>query len=364
MKKMLVAAGLFAMLLACSMQGSYTINGNIEGFQGKVILFAFNEDGESVAADSADVTDGSFTLTGTVYSPHMARMTFNGQRGPEFFLENTQIAVSGKADSLYGLKFTGSKLQAIVDEMNQKLAAFTPKMREISEAYRKADGEGDEEAKARIMEEYDNLRTEQSDIQKTAVVENSNNAVGPYIAYRRLRFNLSLDEMKAMAAGFKGAGAKDIYAKMLNDYIAVLEKVAVGQIAPDFEMEDPDGNMIKLSDFRGKYLLIDFWASWCGPCRRENPNVAKLYQQVKGKNFDILGVSLDTNRENWVKAIKDDNLAWHHVSDLMGWDNRVAKLYGVSSIPHTVLLDPEGRIMENDLRGDALKTKVLEIVGM
>ena len=137
----------------------------------------------------------------------------------------------------------------------------------------------------------------------------------------------------------------------------------VGGEAPDFTQNDPDGNPIQLSDLRGKVVLLDFWASWCGPCRRENPNVVKLYEAYKDKGFEILGISLDKDKGRWLQAIEKDGLKWLHVSDLKGWKNEVGQLYGVSSIPHTVLLDAEGRIIAQKLRGPALEQKVAEILG-
>ena len=135
----------------------------------------------------------------------------------------------------------------------------------------------------------------------------------------------------------------------------------VGGKAPDFTQNTPDGEELSLSDLEGKVVLIDFWASWCGPCRRENPNVVKMYNKYKDKGFDILAVSLDKTRSKWLGAIEKDGLAWHHVSDLKGWQNEVAKTYGVRSIPHTILLDREGRIIAHKLRGQALEAKLEEI---
>lgn len=135
----------------------------------------------------------------------------------------------------------------------------------------------------------------------------------------------------------------------------------IGGEAPDFTLKTPEGEGLSLSDLRGKVVLIDFWASWCGPCRRENPNVVRMYNQYKDKGFDILGVSLDKTQDRWVDAIQQDGLAWHHVSDLKGWSNEVAQAYGVRSIPHTVLVDAEGKIIARNLRGEALEQKLAEL---
>lgn len=135
----------------------------------------------------------------------------------------------------------------------------------------------------------------------------------------------------------------------------------VGGEAPNFSQADPDGKDISLHDLRGKVVLVDFWASWCGPCRRENPNVKRVYDTYKDKGFEILGVSLDNTRDRWLQAIEQDGLPWLHVSDLQGWKNEVAKLYSVSSIPHTILLDAEGRIIARGLRGEQLEAKLAEL---
>jgi peroxiredoxin len=139
------------------------------------------------------------------------------------------------------------------------------------------------------------------------------------------------------------------------------KKTAVGVVAPDFTMNDPDGKPIQLSSLRGKVVMIDFWASWCAPCRQENPNVVKLYNQYHDKGFEILGVSLDRGKDEWIQAIKDDQLTWLHVSDLQFWQNAVARQYGVNSIPQTYLLDKEGKIIAKGLRSEQLAAKLGEL---
>ncbi len=155
--------------------------------------------------------------------------------------------------------------------------------------------------------------------------------------------------------------AEPVAAAQLGQLLRVSASFVTGGDAPDFRMNDPEGQPVSLSDFRGKVVLVDFWASWCGPCRRENPNVVRMYQQYQPKGFDILGVSLDRTRDPWLAAIEKDGLTWTHVSDLKGWGNEAARLYGVSSIPHTVLVDREGKIIARNLRGAQLEAKLKEL---
>ena len=150
----------------------------------------------------------------------------------------------------------------------------------------------------------------------------------------------------------------------LKAHIETSEKTAVGQKYIDFSMQTPEGKTVSLSDFvsKNKYTLIDFWASWCGPCRREMPNLVEAYAQYKGKNFEIVGVSLDQDAAAWKESIKKLNMTWPQMSDLQGWNNAGAKLYGVNSIPATVLVDQEGTIVARNLRGDAIKSKLNELL--
>ena len=152
--------------------------------------------------------------------------------------------------------------------------------------------------------------------------------------------------------------------KLVHDRMTVIKGVSIGGEAPNFSQKTPDGTDFGISDLRGKVVLIDFWASWCGPCRKENPNVVNVYNKYKDKGFEIIGVSLDNNKDRWLKAIKDDGLTWHHVSDLRGWSNAVAKMYGVKSIPKTFLIDQEGKVLAKNLRGPALQQKLEELLGV
>lgn len=139
--------------------------------------------------------------------------------------------------------------------------------------------------------------------------------------------------------------------------------INVGDFAPEINLPGLDDKMVPLSSLKGKYVLIDFWASWCPPCRRENPNVVRMYEKYKDKSFEIYGVSLDGSKEKWAEAIQTDNLPWVHVSDLGGWNSSVVPQFSIAGIPHTILLDKEGKIIAKDLRGESLESKLAEVLG-
>jgi peroxiredoxin len=159
-----------------------------------------------------------------------------------------------------------------------------------------------------------------------------------------------------------GDNAKNsLYGKRIAEYRRIAEKTGIGA-TPDFAITDTSGKLMKLSDLRGKYVLVDFWASWCAPCRKENPNVVKAYQQYHDKGFEIVGVSLDTKKDAWMKAINKDGLTWNHVSDLKGWESDIVKEYGIKVVPTSFLLDKEGKVIANNLREEALPKKLAELL--
>ena len=183
-----------------------------------------------------------------------------------------------------------------------------------------------------------------------------------FFSYQFNSFASDLDGVQKAYDNLDGSIKTSFFGKKLKEIAEALKTTGIGGKAPDFTLQTPDNTTIALSSFKGKYVLVDFWASWCGPCRQENPNVVKAFNQFKNKNFTILGVSLDEDKAAWQQAIMKDNLTWQHVSDLKGWNSDVAALYGVKGIPANFLLDTEGKIIAKDLRGNELVNKLAEVL--
>lgn len=186
--------------------------------------------------------------------------------------------------------------------------------------------------------------------------------VSAFVLYRYFSPSLSAEEVVKYTNLLDPSLSGTQYVKLLRELPASLRSTAIGEKAPDFELPDPEGKLVKLSDHFGQYLLVDFWAAWCGPCRRENPNIVRVFNKYKDKGFSVFGVSLDSKKEAWVQAIQKDGLNWPQVSDLLFWDSGPAKLYGIRGIPGNVLLDPSGKIIARNLRGEDLDKKLAELL--
>lgn len=364
MKKTLITCISLLFLLACTQkQTSYTITGQLDGIDTGKIKLQKRSEGKFVTIDSTQIEQGNFTFTGNINSPEMFFLKISDREQPiNFFVEASEILIKGHVDSLYNIYITGSNTQNILNNAGYQLKSFADEQQELYKQYQKARESGDEASMAEISEKWNQMYIERNEKIKEIVAENSTNVIGPYLVVENLLHVLSFEELKSFTDNFDDSIKDSKYVKMLEERVETLSTVQIGKTAPDFTLNTPEGEPLSLSSLKGKYLLIDFWASWCAPCRQENPNVVKLYNDYKDKNFTILGVSLDTEKENWTKAIEDDGLIWHHVSDLQGWDNAAADFYGVRSIPHTVLLDPEQKIIAKNLRGEELRNKISELV--
>lgn len=363
MKKILIPVALCALALsACTSTQKYTINGTVEGeTEGTVYLLKF-QGREADTLGKAAIEAGKFKLEGSVQEVSDAYLAIEGKRGrTPLIIENAQFtATLNPADNSQS-KVEGTENQKVV---NAYLAISNELMKKESELYKEyttAMQNQDQEKATEIRSQFEAAEKEAEAKEAELIKSNPDSFVSAFIVASKMG-SMELDQLKEMF-DILGENAKNsTYGQKIAERIAKLTAVAIGQTAPDFTMNTPEGNPLSLADIKGKVKIIDFWASWCNPCRQANPEVVEIYNEFHPKGLEIIGVSLDNNQEAWVKAIEDDGLVWNHVSDLKGWENAAAQLYGVNSIPHLLILDENNQIVARNLHGQELKDKIAEML--
>lgn len=352
-----IAALILAIIIqSCSSNNGFVVEGTIKNLDVKVVYLE-RITGQVTQLDSFQIGDnGKFKLVGTEEGRGVYRLNFSNLRAVDLVLDNTskiQLDIDGKeAMSSYTIK--GSEASSSLKEINTILYE-TYKGVEVlqNEFAEKQNQPNAEEIRQGLEAKYRALMQAQ-DVKIKDYVNASSDMIVDLYAASYLQVDDHFEFLKALFEEHKAQVSQYEYTKQFYDRFMSYSAIAVGNIAPDIDLMDPDGKSVPLSSLRGKVVLIDFWASWCGPCRAENPNNVKLFNQYKAKGFTIYGVSLDKNREDWVKAIEKDGLTWTHVSDLKYWDSQAATLYKIDAIPATVLIDKDGKILAKNLRSEAL----------
>jgi peroxiredoxin len=344
-------------------KNQFSLNGIVRGVDSGMVYLQKTDAGEWITLDSANVTEGKFTFQGDAQSPEMWYLTFKEQQlNFPFFVENSEISLTIYPDSIEKSVVTGSATHAVYMNYKNQRNVLDNKMDDLYTEYKKA-REANDTATMRMLDAASTgIDEEIKKLVTDFVKANNTSVVAPYLITRNF-WQYELPELEEITSTFDSSLNSSVYYKAVMSRIDILKKVAIGQPAIDFTMNDSLGNPVALSSFKGKYLLVDFWASWCSPCRAENPNVVKAYQGYHSKGFDVLGVSFDKDRAKWIQATKDDNLTWTHVSDLQGWGNAAGKLYGINSIPSNVLLDKDQIIIAKNLREETLHTFLLDLLG-
>ncbi len=351
-------------LTTCSSGPHYVITGNIKGADSVTFLLQERGSGQYVTLDSAVARNGVFRMKGgPVKHPEMVVLSAKNTRDrTTFYLENSEITITGSLDSLYDVKVTGSRTQDEYNAFRESDKPLSEKYSKLSEEFQYARQNNDTARQNAIRKEAEGIDREMTQLQKDFVKNHPASFVTPTIL-AGLSIEMDGSELESYINGLDTAVANTPVIKDLKERAVKMMAVSVGQKAPDFTLNDPEGKPVSLySKVGSKLLLVDFWAGWCGPCRRENPNVVKIYNEFSKKGFDVFGVSLDQKRDEWVQAISDDHLTWTQVSDLQFWGNAAARLYAVNSIPANFLLDQNGIIIARNLRGDELYNKVKEIL--
>jgi peroxiredoxin len=379
MKRYLMASvAAFTMLAAChsaqqhAPAGGYLLNGKVIGADTGWIYLQ-HADSSSSVIDSARIQNNTFSFTGKLNAPSFAYLWVgNMERGKylSFFLTDTGLNIEFYGDSASKSKVSPtSPEQNTYEEYSKLMLPNSTKMKELIEIAGKLSAKVQSEDRKKeiydsLGKEYMQLEKANTSLMETFVKSHTGSVVSAWaVATSSLMYAPDLLNLKMLYSEFQPSAKSNPYAVRIKRMIDVSERIAIGSMAPDFTADDTANKPVSLSGFKNKYVLLDFWASWCNPCRQENPNVVDAFNKFRNKNFTILQVSLDDNRENWVKAIHDDRLDWNHVSDLKGWSSKIAMLYAIQSIPSNFLIDPSGKIIAHNLRGGALQDTLAHILG-
>ncbi|MFV0397214.1 MAG: thioredoxin-like domain-containing protein [Bacteroidales bacterium] len=334
MKKVLYSLLVAALMVGCAEKPSYTIDGTVanSAFEGKTVYMQQMVARSYVNVDSTTVTDGKFTFKGVQTEPALRFLNMQAEGDVAlapavFILENGKLVATLDSNSqVAGTVLTDSLTQFLV----------------------KCSADGVDAHKAEALQ---------------LIKANNNNVLGAYV-YHIYRATFTPEEQKELLVGAGDVFLNDENVARIKSRLDAMDAVAVGNKFVDLTMDNPEGTSVSLSDYagKGKVVLIDFWASWCPPCRESMPGLVALYSKYKTKNFEIVGVSFDRTKEAWIKGIADLQITWPQMSDVKYWESEGAKVYAVRGIPHTVLLDKEGTIVAKDLHGEELEAKIVELL--
>jgi peroxiredoxin len=353
-------------------QNTFEITGEInQKYNNQRVSLSYT-DKNAAKTDTATIRNGSFMLKGSVTSPTKAKIVVNGRGSgnaiadrirtkneQNFYLENTKFTVAG--DSIENAVIKGGAVQNDYLALQSVTNVYKNEISKLQNAIAKDFAAGITSINPETTGKLNPLRKKIEEANIAFIASHPDSYVSVNLMYDMggsLRALTFADSYEKLTKRMKDTPL----AQLLKARLETAKKTSTGQKALDFVQNDVNGKPIALSSMRGKYVLLDFWASWCGPCRAENPFILKAYNRFKNKNFEVLGISMDGDKEAWLKAIKEDGMPWLQLSDLKAKDNVAARLYGVSAIPQNFLLNPEGIIIATNLRGEALEKKLAEIL--
>ena len=337
----------------------FIINGKISGVEDGTVKLTSTQDANQVLV-SGTVNNGVFTLKGALPEPGLYWLTVGKEQPIYLYLENSAISISGTKSDIKNLKIEGSSSQKDFDAFQD---VFNPLIGNLNAIAAQLENAGEGRKKSELLNQYDSLVRRINQQVEIFIGARKNSYVSPFVLFVTAQLNQDYQALENRFNMLSDNVRNSNIGKSFMEFVAYNKVGTVGTMALDFVQNDTAGNPVSFASYKGQYVLVDFWASWCKPCRVENPNVVKAFNKFKSKNFTILGVSLDQDKDAWIKAIEKDKLTWTHVSDLASWNNAVAQLYRVNSIPQNILVDPSGKIIAKDLRGEDLEKKLCELLG-